>query len=109
IHCSALATNGAIACTTTTSGLAWKIPGRVGDSAIIGAGLYCDQEAGSAGATGRGEACVLANGSFAIVELMRGGMPPLEAGLEVLRRVTRQTQRQARYQPELVDDKGLPS
>lgn len=109
IHCSALAPNGAIACTTTTSGLAWKIPGRVGDSAIVGAGLYCDQEAGSAGATGRGEACVLANGSFAIVELLRSGLPPLEAGLEVLRRVTRQTQRQARYQPDLVDAKGLPA
>lgn len=109
IHCSALAASGAIACTTTTSGLAWKIPGRVGDSAIVGAGLYCDQEAGSAGATGRGEACVLANGSFTIVELLRGGMPPLEAGLEALRRVTRQTQRQARYQPDLVDEKGLPA
>jgi N4-(beta-N-acetylglucosaminyl)-L-asparaginase len=73
IHCSALATSGAIACITTTSGLAFKIPGRVGDSAIIGAGLYCDQEAGSAGATGRGEACVLANGSFAVVEMLRRG------------------------------------
>ncbi len=109
IHCSALAKSGAIACTTTTSGLAWKIPGRVGDSAIIGAGLYCDQEAGSAGSTGRGEACVLANASFAIVELMRNGASPLDAGLEALRRVTKQTQRQARYQPELVDEKGLPS
>ncbi|MEM8712409.1 MAG: isoaspartyl peptidase/L-asparaginase, partial [Planctomycetota bacterium] len=55
IHCSAMGTSGDIACTTTTSGLAWKIPGRVGDSPIIGAGLYCDQEAGSAGGTGRGE------------------------------------------------------
>lgn len=109
IHCSALAKSGAIACTTTTSGLAWKIPGRVGDSPIIGAGLYCDQEAGSAGSTGRGEACILANGSFTIVELMRQGASPVEAGLEAMRRVTRQTQRQARYQPDLVDEKGLPS
>lgn len=109
IHCSALAKNGAIACTTTTSGLAWKIPGRVGDSPIIGAGLYCDQEAGSAGSTGRGEACILANGSFTIVELMRQGASPLEAALEAMRRVTRQTQRQARYQPDLVDEKGLPT
>ncbi|MEY2785675.1 MAG: hypothetical protein RL277_1885 [Planctomycetota bacterium] len=108
IHCSALATSGAVACITTTSGLAFKIPGRVGDSAIIGAGLYCDQEAGSAGATGRGEACVLANGSFAVVEMLRRGMAPLDAGMEVLRRVVRQTQRQARWQPELVDDKGFP-
>ena len=109
IHCSALAKSGAIACTTTTSGLSWKIPGRVGDSPIVGAGLYCDQEAGSAGSTGRGEACVLANGSFTIVELMRQGATPLEAGLEAMRRVTRQTQRQARYQPDLVGEDGLPS
>jgi N4-(beta-N-acetylglucosaminyl)-L-asparaginase len=109
IHCSAIAKDGAIACTTTTSGLAWKISGRVGDSAIVGAGLYCDQDAGSAGSTGRGEADILANGSFAIVELMRHGARPEEAGLEVLRRVTRQTQRQSRYQPELVDKNGLPA
>lgn len=109
IHCSALAKDGAIACTTTTSGLSWKIPGRVGDSPILGAGLYCDQEAGSAGATGRGEANILANGGFAIVELMRQGATPRDAAFEVLRRVTRQTQRQARYQPELVDARGLPS
>lgn len=109
IHCSAMAKDGAIACTTTTSGLAWKIPGRVGDSPIVGAGLYCDQEAGSAGGTGRGEANILANGGFAIVELMRQGAKPLDAILEVLRRVTRQTQRQARYQPELLDASGKPS
>ncbi len=109
IHCSALAASGALACTTTTSGLAWKIPGRVGDSPILGAGLYCDQEAGSAGATGRGEACILANGSFAIVELMRRGAAPVEAGLEVLKRIVRQTQRQARYQTDLVDADGRPS
>jgi N4-(beta-N-acetylglucosaminyl)-L-asparaginase len=109
IHCSALAKDGALACTTTTSGLSWKIPGRVGDSPILGAGLYCDQEAGSAGATGRGEANILANGGFTIVELMRQGASPRDAALEVLRRVTRQTQRQARYQPDLVDAKGLPS
>jgi N4-(beta-N-acetylglucosaminyl)-L-asparaginase len=109
IHVSALARSGAIACTTTTSGLAWKIPGRVGDSPIIGAGLYCDQEAGSAGSTGRGEASVLANASFAIVELLRHGASPLDAGLELLRRIEKQTLRQARYQPELVDEKGRPS
>jgi N4-(beta-N-acetylglucosaminyl)-L-asparaginase len=109
IHCSAIAKSGAVACTTTTSGLAWKIPGRVGDSPIVGAGLYCDQEVGSAGATGRGESCVLANASAAIIELLRQGAAPLDAGLEVLRRVTAQTQRQARYQPELVDEHGVPS
>ncbi len=109
VHVSALAKDGAIACCTSTSGLAWKIPGRVGDSAIIGSGLYCDQEAGSAGATGRGEACVLAQGSHAIVELLRRGATPLEAGLAVLERVVRQTRRQARWQPELVDEAGRPS
>jgi len=109
IHCSALSTRGEIACTTTTSGLSWKIPGRVGDSPIVGAGLYCDQEAGSAGATGRGEAAVLANGSAMIVEQLRGGASPEEAGLEVLRRIVRQVERQAQWQPRLIGEDGLPS
>jgi N4-(beta-N-acetylglucosaminyl)-L-asparaginase len=109
IHCSALARDGNVACTTTTSGLAFKVPGRVGDSPIVGAGLYCDAEAGSAGATGRGEAAILANGSFAIVELLRNGVSPEEAGLEVLRRVTRQVRRQAKWQPALIDEDGRPT
>lgn len=108
IHCSALGKNGDIACTTTTSGLSWKIPGRVGDSAIVGAGLYCDMEAGSAGSTGRGEAAVLSNGSFAIVEMMRQGASPREAGLELLRRIVRQVQRQAKWQPALMRADGTP-
>lgn len=109
IHCSALAKSGAVACTTTTSGLSWKIPGRVGDSPIVGAGLYCDQDVGSAGGTGRGESAILANASFAMIELLRHGASPLDAAMEVLKRVTRQTQRQARWQPELVDAQGVPS
>ncbi len=109
IHCSVRSTRGEVACTTTTSGLAFKIPGRVGDSPIIGAGLYCDQEAGSAGSTGRGEAAILANGSFAIVELMRQGKAPLDAGMELLRRIERQVQRQARWQPALLDGDGKPA
>lgn len=108
IHCSGLGANGDIACTTTTSGLAYKIPGRIGDSPIIGAGLYCDQEAGSAGATGRGEAAILSTGSSMIVELMRQGKTPLDAGMEVLRRVTRQAERAAKWNPSMLDDKGLP-
>jgi len=108
IHCSARSTNGDLACTTTTSGLGFKIPGRVGDSPIVGAGLYCDQEAGSAGSTGRGEAAILANGSFAIVELLRQGRHPKDAGLEVLGRIVRQVERQARWQPALMDDEGRP-
>ena len=109
IHCSVLSTKGEVACTTTTSGLAFKIPGRIGDSPIIGAGLYCDQEAGSAGATGRGEAAILANGSFAIVEMLRQGLPPLEAGSKILERIARQVQRQAKWQPALIDAKGRPA
>lgn len=108
IHCSALSTTGEVGCTTTTSGLSWKIPGRVGDSPIIGAGLYCDAEAGSAGATGRGESAILSNGSFAIVELMRQGASPLDAGLEVLARITRQAKRGAKWQPALMGEDGLP-
>lgn len=109
IHCSGLSTRGEVACTTTTSGLSYKVPGRVGDSPIVGAGLYCDQEAGSAGGTGRGESAILSNASFAIVELMRQGAAPVDAGLEVLRRVARQAQRGATWQPGLVDAQGRPA
>jgi len=108
IHCSVLARDGNVACATTTSGLAFKIPGRVGDSAIVGAGLYCDGEAGSAGSTGRGEASILSCGSAMIVELLRGGKSPKDAGMEVLRRVVRQTERLARWQPALFED-GRPT
>lgn len=89
IHCAGMDKNGNLSCTTTTSGLAFKIPGRVGDSPIIGAGLYCDNEIGSCGSTGRGEANLQNQCSFAAVELMRTGMEPVEAGLEVLRRVSK--------------------
>ncbi len=109
IHCSALSAAGDFSSATTTSGLAYKVPGRVGDSPIVGAGLYCDQEAGAAGATGRGESAILSNASFAMVELMRQGAGPEEAGLEVLKRVTRQAQRGATWQPGLVDSEGRPS
>ncbi len=87
IHCAALDTHGDLGCTTTTSGLYYKIAGRVGDSPILGAGLYVDNEIGSAGSTGRGEANLLNCSSFAIVELMRQGREPEEAGLEVCRRI----------------------
>ena len=71
--------NGNMAGACTTSGLAFKIPGRVGDSPIIGAGLYVDNEIGSAGATGRGEEVIKAAGSFLVVELMRQGYSPQDA------------------------------
>jgi N4-(beta-N-acetylglucosaminyl)-L-asparaginase len=108
IHCSVLALDGTVACATSTSGLAFKIPGRAGDSPIVGAGLYCDAEAGSAGSTGRGEAAILACASFAIVEQLRQKKHPLDAGLEVLRRIVRQTERQARWQPALLRE-GRPA
>ncbi len=89
IHCSALNEKGEISGCTTTSGLAWKIPGRVGDSAIIGAGCYTDQEVGSAGATGSGEENIKVAGAHSIVENMRRGMSPLEAGMDALKRIVR--------------------
>ncbi len=78
---------GNIAGITTTSGLAYKIPGRIGDSPIIGAGLYVDNEVGAAGATGRGEEVIRTCGSFYIVQLMRQGMHPTKACLEACRRI----------------------
>jgi N4-(beta-N-acetylglucosaminyl)-L-asparaginase len=89
IHCSALNDKGEISGTTTTSGLAYKLPGRVGDSPIIGAGCYTDQDVGSAGATGSGEENIKVAGAHSIVENMRHGMAPLEAGMDVLKRIVR--------------------
>ena len=103
IHCSVLEPGGNLGCCTTTSGLSYKIPGRVGDSPLIGCGLYCDNEVGSAGATGRGESAILSGGSWLIVERMRAGDEPEEACLHALRRVAEQVRRQARWQPALAD------
>lgn len=89
IHCSALKANGEISGCTTTSGLAWKIPGRVGDSPLIGAGCYTDQDVGSAGATGNGEENIRVAGAHTIVENMRHGMSPLDAGMDALKRIVR--------------------
>jgi len=89
INCSALNTKGEMSGATTTSGLAWKIAGRAGDSPIIGAGCYCDQEVGSAGATGNGEENIKVCGGHTIVENMRHGMSPEEAGLDALKRIVR--------------------
>ncbi|MEM7048597.1 MAG: N(4)-(beta-N-acetylglucosaminyl)-L-asparaginase [Acidobacteriota bacterium] len=103
IHCGAVDAQGNRSCVTTTSGLAFKIPGRVGDSPIIGAGLYCDNTIGSCGSTGRGEANLQNLCSFAAVELMRQGKAPADAGLEVLRRVA------ATSEKRLLDDQGRPA
>jgi N4-(beta-N-acetylglucosaminyl)-L-asparaginase len=89
IHCSALNEKGEISGCTTTSGLAFKLPGRVGDSPIIGAGCYTDQDVGSAGATGSGEENIKVAGAHSIVENMRHGMSPVEAGLDALKRIVR--------------------
>ena len=89
IHCSALNAKGEISGCTTTSGLAYKLPGRLGDSPIIGAGCYTDQDVGSAGATGSGEENIKVAGAHTIVENMRHGMSPQEAGMDALKRIVR--------------------
>lgn len=89
INCLALNEKGEMSGCTTTSGLAWKIPGRVGDSPIVGAGVYVDQEVGAAGSTGRGEENIRVAGAHTIVENMRHGMTPKEAVLDALKRVAR--------------------
>jgi N4-(beta-N-acetylglucosaminyl)-L-asparaginase len=89
INCSVLNQKGEMSGVTTTSGLAWKIAGRCGDSPIIGAGCYCDQDVGAAGATGNGEENIKVAGAHTIVENMRKGMSPEEAGMDALKRIVR--------------------
>jgi N4-(beta-N-acetylglucosaminyl)-L-asparaginase len=91
INCDGMNAKGEICGVTTTSGLSWKIPGRVGDSPILGAGLYVDNAVGAAGSTGRGEANLYGLCSFLIVEEMRRGKHPKDAALEALRRVKANT------------------
>ena len=87
INCLAVNGKGEVSGTTTTSGLAWKIPGRVGDSPIIGAGLFVDGEVGGAGSTGKGEENIKISGGHTIVEQMRRGVKPTDACLEAMGRV----------------------
>lgn len=89
IHCSAINEKGEMSGATTTSGLAWKLAGRAGDSPIIGAGSYTDQDVGSAGATGNGEENIKIAGAHTIVENMRHGLSPQEAGMDALKRIVR--------------------
>jgi N4-(beta-N-acetylglucosaminyl)-L-asparaginase len=89
INCIALNEKGEMSAVTTTSGLAWKIPGRCGDSPIIGGGLWLDQDVGGAGSTGRGEENLRVCGAHTVVENMRHGMSPKEAALDALKRVAR--------------------
>ncbi len=87
IPCMAINEKGDISATTTTSGLAWKIPGRVGDSPIIGAGCCVDNEVGAAGSTGKGEENIKISGGHTIIEQMRQGKSPKDACLEALARI----------------------
>src|SRR5688500_10495499 len=84
INMNAVTASGDVASVTTTSGMSWKIPGRVGDSPILGAGQYCDNTVGAAGSTGRGEANIKVCGAFLAVELMRQGMEPETALMKVM-------------------------
>lgn len=104
INCNVVASDGSISGVTTTSGLAYKIPGRVGDSPIIGAGLYVDNDVGAAGSTGRGEAVIKTCGAHTVVEAMRQGMSPTDACLEALRRIVRFT-----VEDRLMDEEGRPN
>jgi N4-(beta-N-acetylglucosaminyl)-L-asparaginase len=104
INCDGIGPNGDICGVTTTSGLAWKIPGRAGDSPILGAGLYVDNAVGAAGSTGRGEANLYNLSSFLIVESMRRGMSPKDAGMEALERIKANTVEQ-----RLLNAKGNPN
>jgi N4-(beta-N-acetylglucosaminyl)-L-asparaginase len=104
INCNGVNTKGEICGVTTTSGLAWKIPGRVGDSPILGAGLYVDGAVGAAGSTGRGEANLYSLCSFLIVEEMRRGKHPKDAGLEALKRIKANT-----IEKRLLNSRGEPN
>ncbi len=91
INVLAVDVNGNVAGCTTTSGLSGKIPGRVGDSPIIGAGLYVLRDVGAAGFTGRGEEVIRVCGSFTVCEQMRRGASPTEAARETIRRMVEET------------------
>src|SRR5439155_26725784 len=91
IHSDGIIAKGEVCGVITRRGLSWKIPGRVGDSPIVGAGLYVDGEVGAAGSTGRREANLYNLSSFLIVEELRRGAHPKDAGLTALKRVAKST------------------
>ncbi len=103
IHVSAVDDRGDLAACTSTSGLSYKIPGRVGDSPIVGAGLFLDNAVGSAGSTGRGEAVIESVASFEVVRHMADGIDPTEACLRAVRSIVRHTRR-----PYLQNSRGEP-
>jgi N4-(beta-N-acetylglucosaminyl)-L-asparaginase len=102
INMNAVDANGDMSSVTTTSGIAWKIAGRVGDSPIIGAGQYCDNTVGAAGSTGRGESNIKVCGAFLAVELMRQGLTPEQSIMKVMERVLAMTEKR------LLNDRGRP-
>ena len=102
INMNAVNAAGDMSSVTTTSGLSWKVAGRVGDSPIVGAGQYCDNTVGAAGSTGRGEANIKVCGAFLIVEMMRQGMSPDQACMKTIDRVIAMTERR------LLDEHGRP-
>lgn len=104
INCDGINAKGEICGVTTTSGLAWKIPGRLGDSPILGAGLYVDGAVGAAGSTGRGEANLYNLCSFVIIEEMRRGAHPKDAGMAVLKRIKANT-----IEKRLLKEDGNPN
>jgi len=104
INCNGINAAGDICGVTTTSGLAWKIPGRVGDSPILGAGLYVDGAVGAGGSTGRGEANLYNLCSYQIVEEMRRSRSPKDAGMEALKRIQANT-----VEKRLLNSRGLPN
>jgi N4-(beta-N-acetylglucosaminyl)-L-asparaginase len=104
IHCAAVTSEGDLGACTSTSGLSWKLPGRAGDSPIIGAGNFVDNAVGSAGATGRGEAVIQACGSFQVVQHMANSIEPTEACLKILKWIADHTK-----QKHLLNDKGEPN
>lgn len=103
MHISVLAADAGMACATTTSGLSYKLPGRVGDSPICGAGLYCEAGIGSAGATGRGESGMESCAAFDVVREMERGEAPEAACRLVLARIVRRTRN-----PSLLLRSGTP-
>ncbi len=104
VNCIGLNAKGAVAGVTSTSGLAWKVPGRVGDSPILGAGLYVDGDVGAAGSTGHGESAMFSLGSFLIIEAMRNGKSPKDAGMAALKRVVANT-----VERRLLNGRGKPN
>jgi len=104
INCDGVNSKGEVCGVTTTSGLAWKIPGRVGDSPVLGAGLYVDGDVGAAGSTGRGEANLYNLSSYLIVENMRRGMHPKDAAMDACKRIQKNT-----VEKRLLNSRGMPN